>query len=166
MQGNLLKSLCQVIVGIFFRFRVSGKNSKLLNSCKTLGDYAILVSKIRGFMQQTEDLAQAIRLAVDSCIEQDCLRDFLIRNRVEVESMLLSEGTVEEYVDSMYEEIDRIKQELSDTRQKIADADQQMADMQEVLEQKDVSLRQKDASLKQKDAEIKRLKALLATKDS
>lgn len=150
-----------------------GKNSKLLTSCKTLGDYAILVSKIRGFMQQTEDLAQAIRLAVDSCIEQDCLRDFLIRNRVEVESMLLSEGTVEEYIDSMYEEIDRIKQELSDTRQKIADADQQMADMQEVLEQKDVSLRQKDtslkqkdASLKQKDAEIKRLKALLAAKDS
>ena len=54
---------------------------------------------------------------VDYCIDADHLRSFLIRNRAEVEPMLLSEGTVEEYVDSMNEvkeqEIERLKRELS-----------------------------------------------------
>lgn len=72
-------------------------------------DYAILVSKIREYAQETQALSQAIHKAVDYCIDKDHLRDFLALNRVEVEPMLLSEGTVEEYVDSMDQEIERLK---------------------------------------------------------
>ena len=58
--------------------------------------------------------------------------------------MLLSEGTVEEYVDSMNEvkeqEIERLKKELSRVTQ------------------------EKDEALSQRDNEIARLKALLAAK--
>ena len=60
--------------------------------------------------------------------------------------MLLSEGTVEEYVDSMNEvkeqEIERLKKELSRVTQ------------------------EKDEALSQRDNEIARLKALLAAKEN
>ena len=60
--------------------------------------------------------------------------------------MLLSEGTVEEYVDSMNEvkeqEIERLKRELSRV------------------------IQEKDEELSQRDSEIARLKALLASKEN
>ena len=69
--------------------------------------------KNTGKYNEIGDLAKAIHKAVDYCIDADHLRSFLIRNRAEVEPMLLSEGTVEEYVDSMNEvkeqEIERLK---------------------------------------------------------
>ena len=63
--------------------------------------------------------------------------------------MLLSEGTVEEYVDSMNEvkelEIERLKK---------------------VVQEKNEALSQKDSELSQKDSEIARLQALLAAKEN
>ena len=92
-------------------------NENVLNGCKSLKDYVILISKIRENYNEIGDLAKAIHKAVYYCIEAYHLRSFLIRNRAEVEPMLLSEGTVEEYVDSMNEvkeqEIERLKRELS-----------------------------------------------------
>lgn len=116
-----------------------GMNENVLNGCKTLKDYVILISKIRENYNEIGDLAKAIHKAVDYCIDTDHLRSFLIRNRAEVEPMLLSEGTVEEYVDSMNEvkeqEIERLKRELSKVTQ-------------------------------EKNEEIARLKALLAAKEN
>ena len=71
--------------------------------------------------------------------------------------MLLSEGTGEEYVDSMNEvkeqEIERLKRELS-----------------KVVQEKDEELSKKDEELskvtQEKDNEIARLKALLAAKEN
>ena len=122
----------------------NGMNENVLNGCKTLKDYVILISKIRENYNEIGDLAKAIHKAIDYCIDADHLRSFLIRNRAEVEPMLLSEGTVEEYVDSMNEvkeqEIERLKKELSRVTQ------------------------EKNAALSQRDREIARLKALLASK--
>ena len=119
-----------------------GMNENVLNGCKTLKDYVILISKIRENYNEIGDLAKAIHKAVDYCIDADHLRSFLIRNRAEVEPMLLSEGTVEEYVDSMNEvkeqEIERLKKVVQE----------------------------KDEALSQRDSEIARLKALLASKEN
>ena len=122
-----------------------GKNQALQKGCKTLEDYAILVAKIREYSQKTEDLSLAIHMAVDYCIDHDHLRDFLSLNRVEVEPMLLSEGTVEEYVDSMDQEIERLKADKKGLQQTVL---------------------AKDEKLKEKDARIKELEALLASKQS
>ena len=114
-----------------------GMNENVLNGCKTLKDYVILISKIWENYNEIGDLAKAIHKAVDYCIDADHLRSFLIRNR--------SEGTVEEYVDSMNEvkeqEIERLKRELSRVTQ------------------------EKNEALSQRDSEIARLKALLASKE-
>ena len=124
----------------------NGMNENVLNGCKTLKDYVILISKIRENYNEIGDLAKAIHKAVDYCIDADHLRSFLIRNRAEVEPMLLSEGTVEEYVDSMNEvkeqEIERLKRELSRVTQ------------------------EKNEALSKRDSEIARLKALLASKEN
>ena len=123
----------------------NGMNENVLNGCKTLKDYVILISKIRENYNEIGDLAKAIHKAIDYCIDADHLRSFLIRNRAEVEPMLLSEGTVEEYVDSMNEvkeqEIERLKRELSRVTQ------------------------EKNEALSKRDSEIARLKALLASKE-
>ena len=124
----------------------NGMNENVLNGCKTLKDYVILISKIRENYNEIGDLAKAIHKAIDYCIDADHLRSFLIRNRAEVEPMLLSEGTVEEYVDSMNEvkeqEIERLKRELSRVTQ------------------------EKNEALSKRDSEIARLKALLASKEN
>ena len=132
-----------------------GNNKELFNSCKTLRDYAILVSKIREFKQDTGNLSEAIRKAVDYCIEENCLREFLIRNRVEVESMLLSEGTVEEYVDSMDKELERMKQEVSQLKEIVQEKDTSLKEFGDSLKEKDSSLKLMDSSLKEKDSCIK-----------
>ena len=120
----------------------NGMNENVLNGCKTLKDYVILISKIRENYNEIGDLAKAIHKAIDYCIDADHLRSFLIRNRAEVEPMLLSEGTVEEYVDSMNEvkeqEIERLKKVVQE----------------------------KDEALSQRDSEIARLKALFASKEN
>ena len=66
--------------------------------------------------------------------------------------MLLSEGTVEEYVDSMNEvkeqEIERLKKVVQEKDEELSKVTQE-----------------KDEELSQRDSEIARLKALLAAKE-
>ena len=137
-----------------------GMNENVLNGCKTLKDYVILISKIRENYNEIGDLAKAIHKAIDYCIDADHLRSFLIRNRAEVEPMLLSEGTVEEYVDSMNEvkeqEIERLKKVVQKKDEELS----------KVTQEKDEELSKKDEELSQRDSEIARLKALLASKEN
>ena len=141
-----------------------GMNENVLNGCKTLKDYVILISKIRENYNEIGDLAKAIHKAVDYCIDADHLRSFLIRNRAEVEPMLLSEGTVEEYVDSMNEvkeqEIERLKRELSKV---VQEKDEELSKKDEELSK---VTQEKNEALSQRDSEIARLKALLAAKEN
>lgn len=134
-----------------------GMNENVLNGCKTLKDYVILISKIRENYNEIGDLAKAIHKAVDYCIDADHLRSFLIRNRAEVEPMLLSEGTVEEYVDSMNEvkeqEIERLKKVVQEKDEELS----------KVTQEKDEELTR---ITQEKDSEIARLKALLAAKEN
>ena len=138
----------------------NGMNENVLNGCKTLKDYVILISKIRENYNEIGDLAKAIHKAIDYCIDADHLRSFLIRNRAEVEPMLLSEGTVEEYVDSMNEvkeqEIERLKKVVQEKDEELS----------KVTQEKDEELSKKDEELSQRDSEIARLKALLASKEN
>ena len=150
-----------------------GNNKELFNSCKTLRDYAILVSKVREFKQDTGNLSEAISKAIDYCIEKDYLREFLVRNRVEVESMLLSEGTVEEYVDSMDKELERMKQEVSQLKKIVQEKDTSLKEfgaslksMETSLEERDASLKLMKTSLEEKDLRIRELEQQLAEKSN
>ena len=75
-----------------------GHNQKLMEQCKVLEDYAIFIETIRKYQQKGYLLKLAVELAVRDCIEQDILREFLIKNRSEVLSVLLTEYNEKKHI--------------------------------------------------------------------
>ena len=63
-----------------------GKNRKLLDDCPFLKDYMTFVDYVREECQENgyDDLEHCIERAIDRCIEENVLREFLIRRRTEV----------------------------------------------------------------------------------
>ena len=67
-----------------------GHNRELMEQCRTLRDYSILVNKIKSY-GQTMDLTKAIGQAIEECIAEGVLHDFLMKRRIEVVNSLLTE---------------------------------------------------------------------------
>ena len=67
-----------------------GHNKELMEQCRTLRDYSILVNKIKSYGKVME-LTQAIGQAIEECIAEGVLRDFLMKRRSEVVNSLLTE---------------------------------------------------------------------------
>lgn len=68
----------------------AGHNKELLETCKTLGDYAIYVARVRKYVKEMP-IASAVDLAISECIEEDVLADFLSKNRAEAKKMSIYE---------------------------------------------------------------------------
>ena len=60
-----------------------GRNKKLLSKCKWLSDYMIFVDKVREYHQNhsDEELHQDIEKAIDYCIKNNILKEFLKKRR-------------------------------------------------------------------------------------
>ena len=63
-----------------------GKNKSLLEKCTFLRDYMTFVDYVRDGHKENgyDNLEHCIELAIDRCIEENVLREFLIRRRTEV----------------------------------------------------------------------------------
>lgn len=63
-----------------------GKNQELLKKCTFLKDYMTFVDYVRNNHKDNgyDNLEHCIELAIDRCVEENILRDFLIRRRTEV----------------------------------------------------------------------------------
>ena len=72
-----------------------GHNRQLMEKCKILEEYLNLVATIRDYMAVEKDIQTALNRAVDSCIENGILKEFLLKNRAEVLGMLLEEFDVD-----------------------------------------------------------------------
>ena len=59
-----------------------GMNESLMRGCKILNDYSIFVSKEREFYRKSGSHEKAIKQAIDYCIENDILKDFLLRESI------------------------------------------------------------------------------------
>ena len=68
-----------------------GMNQSLMRGCKMLNDYSIYVSKEREFYEEYGSHEKAVIRAIDYCIENDILRDFLLKERKAVYMYSLSE---------------------------------------------------------------------------
>lgn len=65
----------------------TGHNRKLLESCRTLKEYMQYVERVRSYARQPDmTLETAVECAVDECIKENILADFLRRNRAEARS--------------------------------------------------------------------------------
>ena len=76
-----------------------GYNERLKSACKLLRDYMTLITKIRE-NQKIMDLQQATYQAIEECIKEDVLKDFLMRHRSEVIAMMLYDFDMEKHIES------------------------------------------------------------------
>ena len=67
-----------------------GHNQKLKESCQILKEYAQYVSKVRTY-KKTLSLNEAVEKAVEECIREGILREFLLANKAEVVAMSIFE---------------------------------------------------------------------------
>ncbi len=67
-----------------------GYNQKLMESCQILKEYAQYVSKVRIY-KKTLKLNEAVEKAVEECIQEGILREFLLKHRAEVVAMSIFE---------------------------------------------------------------------------
>ena len=79
-----------------------GYNDELLKSCPSLYGYMQFVEKIRE-NQKTMPLTEAVTQAVNDCIKEDILADFLKKNKAEVVSMSLFEYDEKKHERTMME---------------------------------------------------------------
>lgn len=67
-----------------------GHNKDLMEKCRTLKEYAYLIGKIKLYKSE-RPIEEAIYKAVEECINENVLREFLIKNKGEVMNTLLTE---------------------------------------------------------------------------
>lgn len=92
-----------------------GMNRELMEKCRTLADYAFFVGQVKTYLKQME-LKAAIHKAIEDCVQEDRLAEFLKSRRDEVMCSLLTEYDEEKTLAMMREEMKEIaKEELRDS---------------------------------------------------
>ena len=84
----------------------AGYNQGLLDKCPTLRDYMYFVDLVRGYHEKNgfKDLRGAIERAIDQCIAENVLKQFLIEHRSEVVKMMQLDYTFERQLELEREE--------------------------------------------------------------
>jgi AAA15 family ATPase/GTPase len=70
----------------------NGRNANIVKSCALLREYGIFTDKVReNRINKNMELKEAMRKAVEDCIAQNILKEFLTKHKQEVIRMLLAE---------------------------------------------------------------------------
>ena len=69
----------------------SGNNPQLMKDCKALKDYTEFITQIRERQKAGKTIEEAVNEAMNYCIENNFLKTYLLKNRGEVMSMILTE---------------------------------------------------------------------------
>ncbi|MCH5261124.1 MAG: hypothetical protein J1F18_15360 [Lachnospiraceae bacterium] len=80
-----------------------GCNEEIMDACKTLKEYAMYVERVRSYAKQML-LAEAVEKAVDDCIAEGILSEFLRKNRAEAIKVSIYEYDEELHFRTLYEE--------------------------------------------------------------
>ena len=123
---------------------ISGTNNrKLKEACRTLRDYAIYTDKIRAYTE-TMELAEAVDRAINECIEEDVLRDFLMGHKAEARAMSIFEYDQERHMQQEREAgIEKGKRQLLRRQvQKNLSRGMNFAEIAEVLDETEERIRE------------------------
>jgi hypothetical protein len=74
-----------------------------MDACKTLKDYSIFVAKIRKYAK-IMSIEEAVKIAIDECINEDILADFLRKQRAEVFEMSILEYNEELHLKNVHQD--------------------------------------------------------------
>lgn len=75
--------------------------SFLIDSFMNLYEYAYFVDQVRYYLEQYQgQLEYAVDCAVSECIQADILKEFLIRHRAEVKTVILTEYDAKQHIEA------------------------------------------------------------------
>ena len=147
-----------------------GHNKELLNACQTLHDYAEYVHRMRKYAK-TMTIGDAVDRAIEECIQDGILKEFLEQNRAEAKAMSIFEYNQEEHIRMEREEAkeeerantERERQRADEAEARVKEVQDQMKEIQAQAEEaraqvKEVQSQSKKA-IAELNAEIARLKA-------
>lgn len=77
-----------------------GHNEALMKQCKKLRDYAEFTGRVRDELKEASSLEEAVEAAVNYCIRNDILAEFLSSHRAEVCEVILTEYDEELHIAS------------------------------------------------------------------
>lgn len=80
-----------------------GNNEELVNNCKTLQEYVLYIEKVRKYATNVP-IEQAVERAVDECIEEGILAEFLRKNKAEAIAMSIFEYNQEAHMKCVRQE--------------------------------------------------------------
>ena len=81
-----------------------GRNAAIVSRCKELAEYSAFIAKVRAFWNESGNLGEAIKDAVNFCQKHDILKQFLEIHASEVLNMLLTEWNTEDAISYAREE--------------------------------------------------------------
>lgn len=81
-----------------------GNNDELLSKCKPLSDYVTLINKINRYKKTMNTLKEAVDRAINECIEENVMADFLRKHRGDVMNSCLTEFSEVLFKKGVFEE--------------------------------------------------------------
>ena len=81
-----------------------GYNEELLHKCPVLFEYMEYVNCVRTYQTDGDTLRDAVSKAVDDCIRDDILKEFLLQNKAEVVKMTIFEYDEEQHKQTIHDE--------------------------------------------------------------
>ena len=91
-----------------------GHNQELMKHCRRLEEYSIFVQCVREYIQSEPSVEDALEKAIDTCIHQDVLAEFLKKHRAEVTNMILTTYDKDLYEKTLKEDArEEIRAELN-----------------------------------------------------
>ena len=105
-----------------------GKNQALLSKCPALRQYMIFVDYVREYLGKypEKDLRKAINKAIDRCIREGVLREFLIRRRGEVTKVTQLDYTFDRRIELEREDA-RAEERVNTERERKAKEEERQA---------------------------------------
>ena len=137
-----------------------GYNKDLINNCQALREYSIFVSKVRSYTDQGFTIDEAVTNAVNECIAENIMKDYLIQDKAGVIEMCLTEYDAERHMQLVAEEIaeqQAIIDKQKEENAKLASQNTELASQVTELASQNTELASQNAALLE---EIKRLKSI------
>ena len=143
-----------------------GYNKDIKRKCPTLFQYMKYVDTVRKLAKDIA-LDEAVKKAVDDCIKNDILKDFLLANKAEVVSMSIFEYDEELHKKTLLAEgfEDGYNAGVEESKKVIEENKRTIAEKDEAIAEKDEAIAKKDEAISSMQAEIEQLKKLLGEKD-
>ena len=112
-----------------------GHNKEIMEKCKPLWEYSTFIAKVKEFNKEMI-IEEAVDKAVKECIEQDILKETLIKHQAEVKDMILTEYDEEktmrlfrkEFEEEAAEQVRKAKEEAE---KRIAEAEERVTEAEE-----------------------------------